>query len=350
MRRTSALPPQMRRRPRMAPLSQACGARPAMLAMARLSRRPSSGKTGNEPGGENRADAGHALQTGGPVCQWRVAVEMRRDLGLEACDPAAKHAQVRGDLFAEKRVSRLTEALRLGLAHADEVVAPGGQLGEAALGRVSRRRRPRRQRAAEFGQHLGIDPVGLGEPPARARELAGLAGVDPRIRGPRRRRARLRAAARSRQRLRKRRERPTPWPRSAAARVGSCRPARPRPSRAGGSRSSPWRCRRQRRPVAVSWSLSLICGVDRSDSRPRQLFRLGNKRRASPKLQHGLSDQGRGGVSPAPTIARTVATENQTRASLGIPCRDSGRKGDALRSSGGPPRCAALSRALFLRV
>lgn len=67
---------------------------------------------------------------------------------------------MRGDLFAEKRVSRLTEALRLGLAHADEVVAPGGQLGEAALGRVSRWRRPRRQRAAERGQHLGIDPVG----------------------------------------------------------------------------------------------------------------------------------------------------------------------------------------------
>jgi hypothetical protein len=39
-----------------------------------------------------------------------------------------------------------------------------------------------RQRAAEGGEHAGVEGVGLGEPPGGAGEVADLAGIDDRER------------------------------------------------------------------------------------------------------------------------------------------------------------------------
>ena len=50
----------------------------------------------------------------------------------------------------------------------------------------------------------------------------------------------------------------------------------------------------------------MICGVDWWCSRPLQLFRIACERQTSPKLRHGLKDQGWGGVSSANISYDTV--------------------------------------------
>ena len=152
-----------------------------MLAMARRSRRPSSGQARHQSGGEHRADAGHAFEACGAIGEVGLVLEMRRDLDLEARELAAQHAQDRVNLLAQEPIAGLAEALLLGLPHGDERVAPGDEFGQAGRGRIGWRGRARRQRPAELREDGGIGLVGLGEPAARPRELAGLARIDPRI-------------------------------------------------------------------------------------------------------------------------------------------------------------------------
>ena len=272
-----------------------------MLAMARRVEAAELGQARHQSGGEHRADAGHAFEACGAIGEVGLVLEMRRDLDLEARELAAQHAQDRVNLLAQEPIAGLAEALLLGLPHGDERVAPGDELGQAGRGRIGWRGRARRQRPAELREDGGIGLVGLGEPAARPRELAGLARIDPRIGRAGGGQRPRRAAARSRQRLRRRPAHRPHRRRTAEAPEGWCRRARPPPV------ESLWQSIQSLRDVDAdhvlwqgSWSLSLICGGSAAhDSRPWQLFRLGRQRRASPKLRNGLHGQGRGGVSPA---------------------------------------------------
>jgi hypothetical protein len=72
------------------------------------------------------------------------------------------------------------ELLLPGRDLADQPLAEGQQFGQLAPGGVGcwRRRRPGERAVA--GDHLGIDPVGLGQAPARAGKVAHPLGVDDR--------------------------------------------------------------------------------------------------------------------------------------------------------------------------
>jgi hypothetical protein len=99
-----------------------------------------------------------------------ISALSRRSRARSACAPP------------EQARLEMPELLLPGRDLADQPLAEGQHLGELARGGVRRRRRRRPGKRAVTGDHLGIDPVGLGQPPARLGKVAHPLGVDDRDR------------------------------------------------------------------------------------------------------------------------------------------------------------------------
>ena len=89
-------------------------------------------------------------------------------------------AQSRHGALAQGQVVEMTELLAAGGDLGRELAAAGQKLGQdlPRAGHERRRRRPGKGAVAR--DHLGIDPVGFGQTPARAGKVAHPRGVDQR--------------------------------------------------------------------------------------------------------------------------------------------------------------------------
>ena len=94
----------------------------------------------------------------------------------------SRRSRARSALGTPPEQGRLevAELLLPGRDLADQPLAEGQQLGQLAPGGVGRWRRRRPGKRAIARDHLGIDPVGLGQSSARPGEVAHPLGVDDR--------------------------------------------------------------------------------------------------------------------------------------------------------------------------
>jgi hypothetical protein len=188
----------MARFPRILPLSRLNGATPTRAAAWRRVSEPSSGSSAKSVRAlTHRPDARHRAQQlllGPPDgALMHGPVQLALDLGQGFRQPA----EVGVDPGVQGGIGGLAP-VALGGEHLERLPPARHQRPQAAggLARQGPHRRP--DRLGEAGDRLGVEPVGLGQPPHRAGEGAHLARVDDRDRqagrGQGRREADLQAA------------------------------------------------------------------------------------------------------------------------------------------------------------
>ena len=177
--RTVGRPPAIVRWPRQGPLSRLSGATPTRAAIWRRSRRPSSGSSAISVRamiGRCRAPRSAGLGRAPGRRAADLAVDLVVELGerrLEGRERALDAVHAWRYALARRFLSmpiistiwrrRATSSARIRACSSAAVAARGAPLGEE-------------------GEQLGIQPIGLGQSPGCAREVADLARVDHRER------------------------------------------------------------------------------------------------------------------------------------------------------------------------
>ena len=168
----------MVRIPRIRPLSRLKGATPTRLARRRRSRRPSLRQAGDQGRGNGRTNTRHALHQNRQAPPPRMLTDRLLKPALEIGDLLAHPTDVNLDPAPHAALAHPLHQSALGGLHGDQLASAGGQGGELGARRIGRDPRLGPHRGCERGDHLGIDPIGLGQPAGRAREVADLARID----------------------------------------------------------------------------------------------------------------------------------------------------------------------------
>jgi len=140
------------------------------------------GEAGDQHGGDDGTDARDGAQAAALLGELGVGGEEGLDLGLDGGEVARQHLEQASDLVRDPALCGLARTVLLAADHGHQVVAAGDQGREPSAVGVKDRGGRELQRPAHGRQHLGIDPVGLGQPAAGTSELAGLARVHPGVR------------------------------------------------------------------------------------------------------------------------------------------------------------------------
>jgi hypothetical protein len=179
--RKVALPPPTVRLPRILPLPRPNGATPARAAAWRRVREPSKGLLGQQRARAHGADARHRarqLLLGPPR---RALPDRRAQVALDRGQRLPEPAQAGVDPLAQGGIGHVAP-VALGDQHPEQPAPPRQEGAEVAGGLVRQGPRGRSHRLREAGDRLGVEAVGLRQPPGGAREGAHLAGIDDRDR------------------------------------------------------------------------------------------------------------------------------------------------------------------------
>ena len=178
MLRTAALPPAMALWPRIRPRVAVDG-RDTYEGGGRAPVEAAEfGHLGNQGARGDRADPRHALEQVVGGAPSRGAADGVADVAVEVGELGLEHLERGGDGACHLRRAGLPPAVLLHADHLDDLAAAGDELGEGLRVRVRHRPRLGPHALGEEGDRLGVEAVGLGEPPGGAGEVADLARVD----------------------------------------------------------------------------------------------------------------------------------------------------------------------------